>query len=618
MPDYTPNHGISYPVPGDRVKDTSVAAKLAADIQATSLTADAAITTEGQRAENAAKEHADQAAWLKDVSIPAGASFADYIGTAQGEQVKGRVLRSNAATIGDWPEGLNRLDATFTSMAISSSVSLQTLQTHSFADPQLWIRSASGSGGQAWHRVGAPISDMIVDTLSSSQDLYELQISNGRSKQWIINVFPQDWEAQHFPDHVRGTVHLTRAATSAYYMTFLTLEDEPRLFIASRYGASWGPWKLVGAPSRPDNSGQLGRPASGMKRVGVPVTAGHFGGDAPLEGTVRMPLLYGAPITRWRLRFQNINTRSGVTRSGSVNISAVWLGKHSGNGGMTDRVSVADSFNVGDTNQEFVTPWCNTPLNAGEEYLLSFGYTASTAPWAMLGHAYVTDNPANAGATNPAGMTRRGTVPFTIAIEAETYATTPVVCSISDSNGVGVGAANGLHDSWLSQLCRRIKALPDHRGSSGDTMAGSLDGEAFKWTRFQDLDRPDVVLQALGQNDAAASGVTLTTLQNRLQDIIQNARTISPTVYLVNLMPRTTNPWEGFEAVRQSYNAWLLGLPYGARDVYDIASAISADDETIRPEYDADGIHLNADGFTAVQASFTRPVTSPPVMYEQI
>ena len=61
MPDYTPQHSIAYPLPNDRVKDANVAAKLAADIQATALTADAAITTEGQRAENAAKQAASNA-----------------------------------------------------------------------------------------------------------------------------------------------------------------------------------------------------------------------------------------------------------------------------------------------------------------------------------------------------------------------------------------------------------------------------------------------------------------------------------------------------------------------------------------------------------------------------
>ena len=67
MPEYTPNYSIPYPVPGDRIKDSNVAAKLADDIKATALTADAAITQEGQRAQTAAqtaaKTYADENLW---------------------------------------------------------------------------------------------------------------------------------------------------------------------------------------------------------------------------------------------------------------------------------------------------------------------------------------------------------------------------------------------------------------------------------------------------------------------------------------------------------------------------------------------------------------------------
>lgn len=355
-----------------------------------------------------------------------------------------------------------------------------------------------------------------------------------------------------------------------------------------------------------------------MKRVGVPITAGHSGTDAPLEATVRMPLLYGAPVIRWRLRIQNINPRSGVTRAGAVNISGIWIGTHTGGGAMADQVQLAGALPVTDAATEYRTPWFNTPLNAGTEYLLSFGYTKATAPWNMLGYSYQTTDDADAGATSPAGMVKKGTVPFTISIEAETYSTTPVVASVGDSNSVGVGAANGLHDSWLSQLCRRIGALPDHRGSSGDTMTASQDPAAFKWSRFADLAKPDVVLFALGQNDAAITDQTDATMESLLAATLPNCAVISDTTYAVNLMPRTSDPWAGFEAVRRQHNARLLTLPHGILDVYDIGSAISNDDEMIRPEYDSDGIHLNTAGFGAVQASFTRPVTSPPVQYVAI
>lgn len=49
MPDYTVAHGIAFPIPADKIKDVNVSAKLAADIRALAVTADAAITAESER-----------------------------------------------------------------------------------------------------------------------------------------------------------------------------------------------------------------------------------------------------------------------------------------------------------------------------------------------------------------------------------------------------------------------------------------------------------------------------------------------------------------------------------------------------------------------------------------
>ena len=89
-------------------------------------------------------------------------------------------------------------------------------------------------------------------------------------------------------------------------------------------------------------------------------------------------------------------------------------------------------------------------------------------------------------------------------------------------------------------------------------------------------------------------------------------RHIAPVVYETTMPPRTTST-SAAEEVRRAYNAWLSSQPDGARDVFDYAAAVSADDETIRPEMDADGIHVNDLGHAATAAAVTRPVapTSP-------
>ena len=426
---------------------------------------------------------------------------------------------------------------------------------------------------------------------------------------------PTDWAAQNLPVNVRGVLTvLGMNTTSAFLQYYFTWEASPRLFIRNYASGTFGTWKEIGGAATSGTSSS-DRRASGMKRVGVPITAGHSGSDAPLEATVRMPILYQAPIIRWRLRIHDINPRSAATRTGSASFTGVWLGAHTGAGAMSGATQMVGSFTITDTATEYKTPWFNTPLNAGTEYLISFGYTKATAPWNMLGYSYQTPSSLNGGDANPASMSKLGTAPFSISIEAETYAHTPVVASLGDSNSVGVGAANGLHDSWLNQLCRRIKALPQHLGSSGDTCINSTSA-GYKYTRFSDLTKPDAVLMALGQNDIAVTDTTAATVISNVETVLENLGSlVSETVYAVNYMPRTTDPWAGFEGVRRDVNAHLLTLPVGIRDVFNIAAAISSDDETITATYDADGTHLNAAGFDQVQLAVNRPVTTPPVQY---
>ena len=65
------------------------------------------------------------------------------------------------------------------------------------------------------------------------------------------------------------------------------------------------------------------------------------------------------------------------------------------------------------------------------------------------------------------------------------------------------------------------------------------------------------------------------------------------------------------EQVRRDYNTWLSTQTGPARDLFGFGTAVSADDETLRPEFDADGIHLNAAGYAAQVAAINRPITSP-------
>jgi len=618
---YTPLTASAQTVTDERVRDATLFAPIGAE---TTTGAQAKATA----AENSAKTYAGTLAYgttlaATDATV---AGFVNDTATAAGGALNTKYDRwSQAAmtattdlnavttpgtriislTITDWagqhfPANSRGL---LTVTPINGTSFVQQYTTWDIS-PKSYNRSCTSNVWSPWVQVGG-----VGELLTATTD-FNTVTSPGR---YSLAANPTDWAGQNLPVNVRGVLTTEMVSTTSSIQRYTTYEATPRLFARQRASGIWAAWTQIGAIPTITPTADI--PGSGMKRVGVPITAGHAGLDAALDATVRMPILLGAPVIRWRLRIQDINPRSGVTRGGAVNVSAIWFGTHSGAGAIGNQVQLASAFTIPDAATEYRTPWFNTPMVAGTEYLLSFGYTKATAPWAMLGLSYQTTSNANAGASNPPGMTVGGTAPFTIAIEAETYATVPVIASFGDSNSVGVGTANSLHDSWLNQLCRRLKALPDHRGSSGDTMLGSQSA-SYKYTRFDGLTKPDCVLWALGQNDAAVADQTLATMQSLLTPAAILARTyIAATLYLVNLTPRTSSPWAGFQALRQAYNTWLLTQPGEGRDVFNVAAAISSDDATIAPAYDYDGTHLNAAGCAQVQLSFTRPISTPALTY---
>lgn len=266
---------------------------------------------------------------------------------------------------------------------------------------------------------------------------------------------------------------------------------------------------------------------------------------------------------------------------------------------------------------EWVSPWINRPLAAGTEYLLSYGFTAAAGQefYYHVGRSWGTATAADANAvTGPPGT---GLPLFDVWIEAETPATTPTVASIGDSISCGVGATNPVRDSWLSMYARGRGALPVHYGGSGDALSTSTDATWQKWTRWASLARPDAVIFALGSNDIF-TGSTLAQTQAGFATVAALVRErISPNIYLATVTPRT-NVTGVQEDVRRQYNTWLRTLPGGARDVFEYGEAVSTDDETITPAYDADGLHFTTAGYEAMASAISRPITTPPVMYATV
>lgn len=364
------------------------------------------------------------------------------------------------------------------------------------------------------------------------------------------------------------------------------------------------PWSLIdGAPEPPE----LTQPAT-LKVTPLALTTGQSNALHNAAQSVRVPVRFNAPLVRWRLHIRNWNPRTGTVTAAPVDFTGLWLADTSGAGTVTGTpTQISPAFTTPANGDEWVSDWVDTPLGGDVERLLCFGYTSTAQPPRLIGGSYQNHDPAQAisGAAHGANSVS----PFDMWIEAETPATTPVVAGVGDSMTSGTGATLPVHESWVSQYARTIGGLPLHLSHHGDSMSGFLGLNSGKVTRWDHLARADAVVWGLGQNDLG-DGRSFEQMKAdfaTLRPIVEAA--VGPVHYVSTIQPR--NSWDASqEADRIAWNAWITAQ--GFRGVLDFASVVSADGDTIRPEYDSgDGGHLNTAGYAAEAASITVPLTAP-------
>lgn len=483
------------------------------------------------------------------------------------------------------------------------------------ANPRIFKQTLFGGTWGPWADLDAGLA-AVRDGIQLTVNTDLLSLSPGR---YQIVFFPK--AGDNAPElGTRGALAIKTltADGSAKVLEFTTYEAVPRMFAGSTSGGAWNGWTQIGM--QPEIPKFHDQPGSGAKTVPLNVTIGGASTtDAPLAGTFRYPMKWHAPILRVRVCIQNVAPITGTTKPGPVDVTGLWVGKHGGGGAFSAAPRlVQGSFSTPADGSAFRSRWIWLDQTPGVEDLLSLGYTAANGTvYSSIANGWKSSDPADAAATVP-GLAATATMPFYVWLEAETYSTTPVIACFGDSLSSGVSAGGPMF-SWLSQYCERVKALPRHHSNSGDTMqswASNL--ESFKWHVFDGLAKPDALIWAMGSNDLFADSISLEQAQGYFAALYPVlADRVSPNIYLANIMPRTAATGAN-EVKRRAYNEWLTGLPFGARDLFNFRDAISSDDETIRPEYDADGVHLKPAGYGALAAAITRPVTAPPVAYQQV
>ncbi|MGP5362156.1 SGNH/GDSL hydrolase family protein [Brachybacterium tyrofermentans] len=459
----------------------------------------------------------------------------------------------------------------------------------------------SANASVLWDRVEGARFDRTATALKVTDDLHALP--PGRYGVWGGAVA----EALGLPEAQLGVVDVSRFGSGVAFLEYRprTL-DGARIWQQTLFGSTWLEWERVDAGAvRTDQQGTMRR---GFRTVPLALTRGRGEVAKPATGSVRFPTGWNAPVTRWRIHMQNVNPRYGTAGTGTHTVTGFWVGDHDGDGAMSNVQQVHGSATIPNST-EWVSPWFTVPVTGAR--MLSLGWSSSGGtPIGIQGGCWQTSASADAATPAPARAIQQ-TAPFSLWIEAETYASTPVVAVTGDSLAVGANATLPIHDSVISVYAREHGALPVHYAASGDSMAASLNPEHFKWHQFDDCDAPDSILWAMGSNDVFGDP-TLAEMKDRHAQYGAILATITPNIYGATLAPRTVNQDAGIRATRRAYNTWLGTQPDGIRDVFDFVTPVSADDLTIRPSMDADGTHYNSSGYVAQAAAIIRPIAEMP------
>lgn len=493
----------------------------------------------------------------------------------------------------------SRIGTPFTERAAMEVLSIgsRRIQRVTEFSGRVWVRQGSPSSIGAWVRVDAAANAYFRGAVRSGEDVGDYRLPK-YAGQWRVEA-----GVLGLPTTASLGVLENLAMLNSCVQRFTKYPDGETFVRTFIGGATPTPWKQIYpalTPEEPVITTASGTKASGFKRIPLAVTLGRGTSvTAPLAQEVRYCIHYNAPITRWRLHVAARDSRSGNTVTGNVTFGGWTLGEEGAGGAYINPETVLEGFST--DGQGWTSDWINTPIPQDVPLLLGTSYSADAAPYTQVGACWM-------GASE-ATLTQRQVAPFEVWIEAETYATTPVIAVLGSSSDTGVGGSRPVVDSTIGRYARAHHALPVHYANSGDSMSGSRNPNAYKWTRWQDCDRPDAVLWALGSNDVHG-GNTLAQMQTHHAEVAEILRDkVTDVFYGATVFQRAT----GEHPDRVPYNNWLKTLPNGLRDVFDFSAAIGSPPD---PSFDADGVHINDAGHNAILGALTRPIVAPAPVYQ--
>lgn len=391
------------------------------------------------------------------------------------------------------------------------------------------------------------------------------------------------------PEEIPGEIIKRTWGSTSGLIRFTTREIYPKVYEIARLSGGWSGWHRVdaGAVEFPEYSAATtGARSSGTKTIPLALTLGHGGGvTSPASGTVVIPTDWNAPILRWRIAVRDGNPRFGVVKSNATTFTNI----------KANGVVQISSVSMPAGTDVFYFPW--VPGNPNQD--IEYTYSASVAPYGQVGGGTI-------------GGVAQSYLPFEMWVEVEVPSSVPVIAVGGDSNACGVRTTQPIHDSWLSQYCRRIAALPVHYAASGDSYQGWADPDQWKWNRWDHLDKPDVFIDAWGSNDAAQPGANIASVMAFAEDVWAIvAGKVSPNQHVITVKPRNGGD-ANYNTVRRAYNTRVQALPSGLRDWHDMVTPVSSDDTVMLPGmYAPDGTHMSTAGHKALADSISKTVSFP-------
>ena len=420
-------------------------------------------------------------------------------------------------------------------------------------------------------------------------------VLNGTVAQTIVN--------RPTGSDVRAMATVKPLASGISVVTWQEMDGQFRTFekVISSISENNTQWKRLDKSTRRVLH-QLSQPGNGNLR------------DTAKTRHARVPVRLPATVDRWDLVLKNFNEQTKINY-GDLDFAEIFIGKAIKDtfGQLTANFDGAPTSlgfpqaQGSGSSRRYVISGNTFTLEAGVEYLLSYGYTNPNTDDAHMGigGAWLGSDPSMTGRYDPpVSNSWSPNTPLDVYLTLHAPTEVTVNAYIDSSTGTGQGAGHPLRDCYGWKHAESIGALPVLLGHSGSTLGVWADASRYVWSKLaSSFDRVDATYNGLGSNDDYG-GATLAQNKSDATALAQLIRThLSDSLMYLTTFPRRTET-VAVKASRRARNAYFAGLPDKASACIDRSEAVSGPDGLMRPELDSgDGTHLNTQGQLFIAAS---------------